>query len=384
VTDSLVTRGAVPGDIGLDIVLSADRRRFPRVRLGIMGLAVSRLALEGELRRRVRAIQSVRFMTPLNVVAPVHEAGRVTGVRLHRNDSSSAEEILPAELVVDCTGRGSRSPQWLRDWGYEPPEEQTVALDLAYTSAYFRRDATAPTELTAVIGTATPGLPRPYVLIAQEPDEHGQTRWVAGLGGYAKDHVETSLDAMRRRAQDVGSAEIAALAAKGELVGSVMQYHFPHNQRRLFEKLKKFPAGYLVMGDAIASFNPIYGQGMSVAACEAMALRTALAGDTQQLAANFFRAAAKVVDIPWQLAVGGDLALPQVPGPRPFSTRLVNVYVGKIMKVAPDDPYVAAAFLKVLHLLEAPQTLFAPAIAWRLLRHRPPPRNIASSSVAAA
>jgi 2-polyprenyl-6-methoxyphenol hydroxylase-like FAD-dependent oxidoreductase len=385
-TNALVARGALSGDIGIDVALDADRRRFARMPLGTAGLAASRLAIESELRRRVKALQGVRLMSPVNVLAPVHEAGRIVGVRLYSANDASTEEVLPARLVVDCTGRGSRSPQWLREWGYDPPEEQKVTIGLAYTSAYFRRDPTESMELAAVIGTATPGQPRPYILIAQEPDEQGQARWVLGVGGYANDHVEASLAGIRQRAVELGCAEIAALAEKGELIGSVMQYHFPHSQRRRFEKMPKFPAGYLVMGDAIASFNPVYGQGMAVAACEAIALRTALAGDTQRLAADFFKAAAKAVDIPWQLAVGGDLALPQVPGPRPFPTRLVNAYVGKVEQVAADDPQVAAAFIKVMHLLAPPQSLFAPAVAWRLLRHRqrPPPAASSPASAAAA
>ena len=383
-TNALLAQGASTGDIGLGVALDTDRRRFARMPLGIGGLAASRLAIEGELRRRVQALTNVRLLTPVNVIAPVHEAGRIVGVRLHRSNDTSTEEVLPAELVVDCTGRGSRSPQWLGDWGYEPPEEQKVTIGLAYTTAYFRRDPSQPTELSVIIGTATPMQPRPYVLITQEPDEQGQARWVAGMGGYANDHVEASLEGIRRRALEVGSAEIAELAERGELIGSVMQYHFPHNQRRLYEKMRTFPAGYLVMGDAIASFNPVYGQGMTVAACEAMALRKVLASGTQRLAGDFFKAAAKVVDVPWQLAVGADLALPQVPGPRPFPTRLINAYVGKVQKVATDDPQVAAAFVKVMHLLASPQSLFAPAVAWRLLRHRQRPPSVASSVVAAA
>lgn len=254
-----------------------------------------------------------------------------------------------------------------------------MAIGLAYTSAYFRRDPNQSTELAAIIGTATPMQPRPYVLLSQEPDEQGQARWVAGVGGYANDHVEANLEGIHRRALEVGSAEIAELAEKGELIGSVMQYHFPHNQRRLYEKMRTFPAGYLVMGDAIASFNPVYGQGMTVAICEAMVLRNVLTRGKQRLARDFFRAAAKVVDIPWQLAVGADLALPQVPGPRPFPTRLINAYVGRVQKVATEDPQVAAAFVKVMHLLASPQTLFAPAVAWRLLPRRQPPLSVASS-----
>jgi 2-polyprenyl-6-methoxyphenol hydroxylase-like FAD-dependent oxidoreductase len=378
-TDALVARGALVGDIGLDAALDADRRRFARMPLGILGLAASRLAIEGELRRRVHARSNVRSLAPANVVAPVHEAGRIVGVRLYRPNDASTEVVLPAELVVDCTGRGSRSAAWLRDWGYEPPEAQEVTVRLASTSAYFRRDPTEPVALAVIIGTATPKQPKPYVLIAQEPDEQGQARWVAGVAGYANDHVEVSLAGIHTRALEVGSTEIAALAEKGELIGSVMQYHFSHSQRRRFEKMPRFPAGYLIMGDAIASFNPVYGQGMTVAACQAIALRAALAGGTQPLAADFFRAVAKVIDVPWHLAVGGDLAIPQVPGPRPLPTRLINAYVGRVRKVAAGDPRVAAAFVKVIHLLTPPQTLFAPAVAWRLLRYRRQPSSASAT-----
>ena len=155
---------------------------------------------------------------------------------------------------------------------------------------------------------------------------------MAGVGGYAGDHAESTLEAMGRRAEEVGGREIAALANKGELLGPVMSYNFRYSQRRHYERMRKFPNGLLVMGDALASFNPIYGQGMTVAACEALALRDALTQAPDRRAAPFFAAAAKIVDMPWQIAVGGDLALPQVPGPRPFPMRLINAYIGRVTK----------------------------------------------------
>jgi 2-polyprenyl-6-methoxyphenol hydroxylase-like FAD-dependent oxidoreductase len=124
------------------------------------------------------------------------------------------------------------------------------------------------------------------------------------------------------------------------------------------------------LGDALTSFNPIYGQGMTVAACEALALRDALAGALDaRLHRRYFRAAARIIDTPWQLAVGGDLALDVVPGPRPLPVRVVNAYIARLYRVAPHDAAVSAAFLKVVHMLKPPASLFAPAILWRVLRH---------------
>jgi 2-polyprenyl-6-methoxyphenol hydroxylase-like FAD-dependent oxidoreductase len=365
-SEALVAQGGLSGDIGTEVGVDANGRRFARSPTGIHALAVSRLAIEAELRRRVRALPGVRLLTEVDVLSPVQEGGRIVGVRWQRRDGGAAE-TMAAALVVDCSGRGSRSPAWLREWGYAPPAEERVEIGLAYTSAYFKRAPGHP-PLTCVIGTATAGLPRPSILIAQEPAEDGQPRWVAGVGGYAGDHVDITREAMAERARQTNSPEISALAERGEMIGEPMRYSFSHSQRRHYEKLRRFPDGYLAMGDALASFNPIYGQGMTVAACEALALRAALGKGLDGLAPRFFRAAALVIDMPWQLAVGGDLALPQVPGPRPFPVKLINAYVACVQRVAVQDAVVAAAFVKVIHMLAAPPSLFAPTVLWRVWR----------------
>ena len=366
-TQALVAQGALVGDIGRDVVVDAGGCRLARGPIGIAGLAVSRLAIEAELRRRMRADPRVELRTGVDVVSPVHEEGRVSGVRWRAQEPGAPVSTLHGALVVDCTGRGSHSPSWLREWGYEPPAEERVQVGLAYTSAYFVR-ASAQPEVAVVIGATTPQMPRPSILIAQEPDAQGRPRWVAGVGGYAGDHVEPTREAMAQRARITGQAEIAALAASAELIGPVVRFGFPHSQRRHYERLRRFPQGYLAMGDALASFNPVYGQGMTVAACQALALRDALARGTDGLAHRFFKAASHVIDGPWQLAVGADLALPQVPGPRPFPMRQINAYVGRVQRVAATDRVVAEAFIRVMHLLAQPPSLFAPRILWRVWR----------------
>jgi 2-polyprenyl-6-methoxyphenol hydroxylase-like FAD-dependent oxidoreductase len=368
-SDSLIAQGALAGDVAMDVAVDANGRRFARGSTGLLGLAVSRLAIEAELRRRVRMLPAIRLVTGVDVLAPVHDAaaGRVTAVRYRSPAAAGGEQTLAAALVVDCTGRGSRSPAWLREWGYGQVREERIVIGLCYTSAYFRRDVSVRPPLAAIIGAATPELPRPYVLVAQEPDENGAARWVAGVGGYAGDHVEPTLAAMQRRARAVGVDEIASLAERGEMLGSVIRYGFPHSQRRRYEGMRRFPRGYLLLGDALASFNPIYGQGMTAAACQAIALDTALAAGDGSVAKRFFRAAAKVIDAPWQLAVSSDLALPYVPGPRPLRVRIVNAYIARLQRAATHDPKVSVAFIRVIHLVAAPVSLFAPWIFLRVI-----------------
>lgn len=366
-TDALAARGARIGDIGDEVMLLADRRPFVRRRLGVTAVAASRLLIEAELRRRVLALPGVQAMTAVNVIEPVCEGGRVTGVRWAPMDGGAVPRRLPAALVLDCSGRASRTPAWLRAWGFEAPTEERMTVRISYATQYFERDAAG--DDAAVICTATPDLPRPGVLLAQEPAGDGPARWVLTLGGYGSDEAPTHPDDWLDRVRDMGSPAMQALVRGGRAIGPALRYTFAHSQRRYYERLAHFPKGYLVMGDAMASFNPIYGQGMTVAACEALALRHALAGGEAGLHRRFFAAAAKAVDVPWQLAAGADLALPQVQGARPLPVRLVNAYVARVVRAAARDAVVSEAFTRVMHLLAAPPSLFAPRVLWRVLRH---------------
>ena len=350
-TRALVARGALLGDLQRD------------------------LALEAEVRRRVLALRGVRTVTGVDVLAPRLAEGRAMAARYARRDgatgSTPAAHELAAALIVDCTGRGSRTPQWLADWGYRAAAEERVDIGICYTSAYFKRTGACALgpglDKVAAFGAVTNEQPRPGLVIAQEPAADGVPRWVVGVGGFAGDHAAATLQALRERAADIGSPELVKITHEGEMIGEVIRYTMPHSQRRHYEKLARFPAGLLVLGDALTSFNPIYGQGMTVAACEALALREQLALGQAGLARRFFRAAARVVDIPWQLAVGGDLSIDTVPCKRALPLRLVNAYVARIYRVAPHDAEVSAAFQKVVHMLQGPQTLFAPRLLWRVL-----------------
>jgi 2-polyprenyl-6-methoxyphenol hydroxylase-like FAD-dependent oxidoreductase len=213
-----------------------------------------------------------------------------------------------------------------------------------------------------VLCSATADCPLPGVLIGQEGE-----RWVITLGGYGADVPPLDRAGFVQRAQQM-APEIAAVANAGRFVSEPARYRFPHSQRRRYERLRQWPLGLLAMGDAVCSFNPIYGQGMTVAACEALALRDALASDQADPARHFFKAAARIVDVAWTTAVGADLAIPSVEGKRPLPVRIVNAYVARVFRAAQHDPVVALAFLEVAHLLAQPPSLMRPAMLWRVLR----------------
>ncbi len=191
-----------------------------------------------------------------------------------------------------------------------------------------------------------------------------------GCAAYRDDRAPLDLPALHDFTARLAAPDLADLVRDREPLDQPRGHRFPSSVRRHYEKLPRFPAGLLVTGDAISSFNPIYGQGMTIAALEAVALRKTLAGGHRDLARRYFRQAARLVDVAWELAAGGDLQLPVVPGPRPLRTRLVNSYVDQVARAATRDGQVALTFVRVLNLLDPPTALVRPGTVARVVAAR--------------
>ncbi len=323
---------------------------------------LTRPLLETSVRDHLAAHPNVKIVDACDAVGPHTEAGQVTGVHVaHRGGHA---EILPADLVVDAMGRAGRTATWLAEMGRPVPPEERIKADIAYVSHLVRiPPELRPRDRMVLVGPV-PGRPTGFALAAQEGD-----RWMLTAVGMAGDHPPTDEAGLvefvaRSAPPDVQAAVEAARPA--EPAGGLHRHRFPASVWRHYERLRDFPSGLLVFGDAICGFNPIYGQGMTVAALEADALRRCLLAGDHDLARRFFRQAAKIVAPAWQLGAGGDLALPEVEGHRPLSMRLLNKYVRRLQRVAAHDPVVSSAFMRVAGLRLHPAALMAPHILARV------------------
>ena len=329
---------------------------------GLTGLGVSRPLLEARVRARVRALPNVVIASGCDAagLAASTDSSRVTGLRVLSRDADGSADVLPADLVVDATGRASRGPQWLEALGYQSPEAERVHIGLAYASRSYRRAASDP---DGVAIAATPAVPRGGVMIAQEDD-----RWIVSFGGFLGAAPPLDHEGYTAYAATLPSSLIHDVIRDAEPLSDALRFRYPASTRRRYERLRRFPEGYLVFGDAISSFDPVYGQGMTVAALQALELRTSLAGGTRRLAPRFLRRAARIIDIPWDISVGGDLRLPGVAGPRTAKVRAVNAYLERLHVAAEHDPVVGRAFLQVVNLMDRPESLLRPGVALRVLR----------------
>jgi flavin-dependent dehydrogenase len=364
-TDELVDCGAAIGDVVAGARWINDGHRFARSPSTLRALTFSRPLLEDRVRRRVRALPRVTESPPTTVLDLCLADRRVTAVQL-RDRATGQEQVIETDLVVDATGRGSRLPTWLDAHGYARPPESVVEGNLVYTTWRFPREKDDLDGDIAVLISATVTQPRFGAAFAVEGG-----RWEVTAGSYGGDTASaTDWTAFCEYTLSLVAPDIAQLLADRKPVGTGRVHRFPAGRRRHYEKLAAFPEGLLVIGDALASLNPVYGQGMTVAALEAQTLRAVLAEGTDGLAGRFFPQAARVIDVPWGLASSADLRLPQVPGARPLQLRLVNAYIARVLASAATDATVAEAFLRVAHAIDRPETLMRPAVASRVLRAR--------------
>lgn len=323
-------------------------------------LYAARPLLESHVRRRLGALPGVRIRDEHHVDTLVGAGHRITGVKLR--DRHGVAFVLDADLIVDATGRGSRAPVFLDELGYSRPDVQELTVRVAYASMPVRMPVDVlPRNI--IVRLFVPGRPRGFVMFRCERDT-----WLVCAATLGAVRPPTTRAELLEFGEGIAPAYALAAARAAEPLAGVSVHQYPSNRWRRYDRMAKFPAGFLVVGDAFCSFNPVYGQGMTVAAIEAMILRDCLRDRDSDLAGNFYRAAAKPVRLAWQTAVGSDLALPEVAGRPSLSMRVTNAYTDRVLAAAEVDPAVTQEFLRVVGMVAPPATLLRPSFMARVAR----------------
>jgi 2-polyprenyl-6-methoxyphenol hydroxylase-like FAD-dependent oxidoreductase len=313
------------------------------------------------VRRRVAALPNVEVRGGVNVRGLTFDdrAGRVVAAQIGEGVE------LAASLVVDATGRHARSIDWLVARGYAAPTTSVVEVNTRYVSRVFRRSDSPAQDWKAAAVVGDPVTKRLAMLLPIEGD-----RWILSLAGLNGQIPPTDNDGAIAYARQLGSPIIAELLAHAEALGEPVTHRFPANQRRHVERLRRYPLGWVLLGDAVCSFDPIYGQGMTSAAQQADALGRALdrhGAVSRAFAKQYFRAAARIVNVPWSIAVGGDFAYPETQGKKPFGTDTLNRYIDRVIQAGQRDDHVVLRFNEVAALVRSPRALLAPSFVLRVM-----------------
>lgn len=322
----------------------------------------SRPLLEERVRTHLTRTPHVRVLDRC-AVDGLRGERRVTGVRATSPDGVVE---LDADLVVDAMGSGARTPAWLDQLGYPRPEEVTVKADATYASYQLRMDPAALHEKLVLI-SASSARPKGLGMFRHEND-----MWDFSVFGVAGHKPPCDIDGMIEFVADFCPPHIVTALREAEPLTEPTSRRFPTSRWRRYDRMREFPDGLIVLGDAVCSLNPTYGQGMTTAALQADALATTLRAGAHDLPRRYFRAAAKPVRDTWNIAALADRSIMgEAAGRVPLTVRALAPLSDALLGAAEADPVVRTRFLQVFSLSEPPASLFTPATGLRIARSLP-------------
>lgn len=343
----------------------------PRYPSDLSGRTCSRTLLEGLIRQRLSAYPNLTVLTGCQVKGLLNttDPTRVTGVKLHwHSPTATGVDSLNAALVVDASGRNSNLPDYLVQIGCEAPPETTINAFLGYASRWYQRLENLEVDWQGITISAVEGVnSRGGVLYPIEGD-----RWIVTLGGVGRDYPPTDEAGFLEFARSLRVPMLYDLLKDAQPLSPIYSYRRTENRWRHYERLKSLPDGIVAIGDAVCTFNPVYGQGMTTAALGAFALDRCLQQASTSLNGfprRFHRQLARILQAPWLMATGEDSRWSTTEGAKPrWSDQVVQKYVERVLLLMQDSPALSKAFTEVVHMVKPPTALFAPNILLQVLK----------------
>jgi 2-polyprenyl-6-methoxyphenol hydroxylase-like FAD-dependent oxidoreductase len=351
-------------------------RKAYKSKLGTV--ACSRPMLEATIYRRILKNPRINIIAETEVVGLcLDDTGtRATGVQLRaRKNHNEAERYSSVEgdLIVDTSGRDSHAPEWLTDAGYVAPEEVVVNGLAGYASRIYQPPASFNWEWDILMmQPSAPAGKRGAVVV---PMENGL--WQVLLLGAGGEYPPTDEEGFMEYIRSLPTSALYDALQGATPMSPIYGYRRTENQMRYYEKLPRYLEHFLVMGDSVCSFNPMYGQGMSVASMESLVLAECMEeyqaalpnADFKGLAATFQKRVAEVIAMPWQLASGEDRRW--IAGEKPDApTRFMQWYIEQVLRASLTNTTIAEVFYGVQNLLDAPTVLFRPDVMVRVFATR--------------
>jgi 2-polyprenyl-6-methoxyphenol hydroxylase-like FAD-dependent oxidoreductase len=372
----LEAAGAVPLEPPRDLPWLNSAGWSGRFTAGVRALSASRELMESVVRDRLKATPNVAFRTRSEVIGLTAVQGRATGVLVRERDGSRPDSVpateLTADLVVEASGRMSKVPEWLEQLGFERPRQTIINSHLGYASRVFR--PARQFDWKGLLIGATPDVPTGAVILPLEGD-----RWMVTLGGYGRAYQPPIDEAgYSEFIRNLRTPVLFQALREAEPLGPIYGYARTENVRRHYEELSRRLDRLVVVGDAACCFNPIYGQGMSVAGLEALALEDCLrkpadSGSLDRVTGSAQKAIASAGDNAWLMATGEDLRYPTTEGGKEGTGRVeraIQRYIQRVLLRSNHDQVVCRAFTRVSHLLDPPSALFKPNVVARVLASR--------------
>ncbi|MEV7196995.1 FAD-dependent monooxygenase [Streptomyces sp. NPDC093510] len=362
-------------DLGAPVFDYGERINFllptgyaPAARVGVAVQTFTRDELERRLRQRVSALPSVRVLASTRCETVTGSApGRLDRVR-YRTEGADEPVEVTADLVVDSSGRTTSVDRWLTEARLPPSAKTVIKAKITYTSACYERPPQDRQDFDVAYQMAfAPDVTRGGVVLAVE-----HHRWMCSLFGVDEHVPPTDDDGYLDFAHTLGNPRLAEQIKRGTRQGQVHRYTNPGNEWRLHHKNPRWPERLVAVGDALCVFNPVYGQGLTVAALEAELLGRLLgrhraeASGLDGLSRAYQRAAARAIQVPWTMATSSDLMW--APAGQPLPARFAHWYNQHVFALAVHDPDVWARFVRVLNMTAPPSLLFRPALLAKVAR----------------
>ncbi len=365
--EEMLRGGAVTINLGRDLAMRSPHGWLPQYETPLEAIAASRRLMDYTIQQRILDNPKVTFKFNREVTSLCTDDNnqRVIGVQLHNRSNGRIEEI-PAEFVVDASGRSSKAPQWLTQLGFPIPEEQTVNAFPGYATRIYEVPEHLERDWKGLyIMPNPPHVSRGAIVIPMEGN-----LWHVCLIGMNRDYPPTDDAGFLSFAQSLVSPDVYDAIKDAKPASPIWGYRHAENRMRRFDQLDRHLEGFVAMGDAVYALNPVYGQGMTLAAIASQLLDQHLAlfaedkhrADFNGLAVLFQKELHKTLAMPWQTATNEDMRWPDTEGKQALdpASKLIGGYFNAVLKAMPHSPKVTAAFFQVQQMIAEPTLLMRP------------------------